>query len=372
MNFQRNRNVRRIGLDASAEEVPMARTALRLYADRDERQAFAVVVQTIADLPTFIRDVHTSNPSFAEGYMRACDASMFEVMLAVVDGLIDERVEEERKGVGGVEDDDNDHKSDVSQADWTVDEAMVPQEDADNVEVSCRVQHWSMSDYLPIVQANLRCLRMVPHLLRTVSYVFSEHGAQVVPMILHRTASESVDIHEDIVNFQRLLLYVLGNVYSKALADDKEIGILHVPHKRRVVQEHVIYDCYSLREAQVLVIEDDDRQQQDRQWLSYSYLGGGVTWDPPFGYGLVSRHLPLRVADRFLALLLFVSGGEPVRETFVRRTPIASVTENMTAMEKEECIAKRIGQVTKHLQRFRDVYSTVQQLVASVIKMDTN
>ena len=89
------------------------------------------------------------------------------------------------------------------------------------------------------------------------------------------------------------------------------------------------------------------------QDLCYSYLGGGVPWDPPFSYGLVSKRLPFPLADRLLAVCLFLSGRRDVDDRtltkcFVRRIDVtgdSSVSDEQSEHEIEE----RVRAVDVHL-----------------------
>ena len=53
---------------------------------------------------------------------------------------------------------------------------------------------WSLDACEGIVRDSLLCLRLLPHLFGTASYVFGKSVAQVVPMILHRTATAKPDV----------------------------------------------------------------------------------------------------------------------------------------------------------------------------------
>ena len=47
-----------------------------------------------------------------------------------------------------------------------------------------------------------------------------------------------------------------------------------------------------------------DRERE----LSYAYLGGGVTNEPPHCYGIVCKHMPIGFADCLMSLLHCVGG----------------------------------------------------------------
>ena len=101
-----------------------------------------------------------------------------------------------------------------------------------------------------------------------------------------------------------------------------------------------VKDCHSVREAQVL--------QKCDECLSYTYMGGGVTWQPPNTYAMVTRDLPLHVADRFMAMLACVANVELRKDMFVRKQN-SDVSRRLNISEKEEQITIRIEAVLQHI-----------------------
>ena len=89
------------------------------------------------------------------------------------------------------------------------------------------------------------------------------------------------------------------------------------------------------------------------QDLCYSYLGGGVPWDPPFSYWIVSKRLLFSLADCLLAVCLFLSGRRNVYDRtrtkcFVCRIDVtgdSSVSDEQSEHEIEE----RVWAVDVHL-----------------------
>ena len=60
-------------------------------------------------------------------------------------------------------------------------------------------ERWSLDAYRCFMLDARASLAMLPHLLRTVSYVFGDTHGQVVPMMLHRTAERNLggeDAHD--------------------------------------------------------------------------------------------------------------------------------------------------------------------------------
>ena len=97
--------------------------------------------------------------------------------------------------------------------------------------------------------------------------------------------------------------------------------------------------------------------------LSYSYLGGGITYDPPNTYGMVSKRMPLAMADTFLAVVLFLSGGKVDRQFFIRTTQAQirhAVTRNEAANETDE----RVRGVRQRLENLQRDYETPLRLLS--------
>ena len=322
---------------------PLAPVRTHLATDINEEAAFALLLQNLSDLPKFIEQVHEKNPTLRKSHQQPANDTMWEAMLAVADGYLQEIVEEKQRDRADSNDD-----GDTSSA-------------GDREENTKILEAAPLGDYHPVVQQSLTCVALLPHLLTTVSYVFSERSAQVVPLILHRTAGNHSATLKDIVSFQRLILYLLARVYSKDLARGAILRTQVVPHKSRVFAGHIVKECWSSRDALVLCAESAD-ESKPLDTLAYSYLGGGVTWDPPFGYGIVSKRLPLHVADRLLAVVLFVSGGDPRANCFVRRVDWASAKCQPRA-EMEEEIAERMRSVTFYLKELRHTFKSFPRLL---------
>ena len=94
--------------------------------------------------------------------------------------------------------------------------------------------------------------------------------------------------------------------------------------------------------------------------LSYSYLGGGVTRDPPHGHGLVSRGVPITTAERYLAVVLFFSKGTVKEEFFIRRG--AAYTDRQKE-EKKSQISQSVARVETHLQLLLSRFGSLHELL---------
>jgi len=141
------------------------------------------------------------------------------------------------------------------------------------------------------------------------------------------------------------MMCLVVSEYSKSLPFDAAFHIKHVPHKLRVVGRRVIRDCWSNRTAQVVESADGER-------LSYSYLGGGLEWDPPHAYGLVFRGVPLYLADRLVAMLHFFTKTHVDEQMFGLR-PSSDPSRKKSPTHKEQAVQKRVISVNLHLRSLR-------------------
>ena len=71
---------------------------------------------------------------------------------------------------------------------------------------------WNLSEYGKLINAQFACLKLLPHLLETVSYSFGSQSAQVVALVFHRTASESAELMDNIISLGRLMNYLVALV----------------------------------------------------------------------------------------------------------------------------------------------------------------
>ena len=105
----------------------------------------------------------------------------------------------------------------------------------------------------------------------------------------------------------------------------------------------VLRQCKSLREAFVIT-EEDEKENMSSSYL-YTYLGGGVTHQPPQGYGLVFRGLSPDVADCLCALVSFYTNIAIDRQLIVPRCalePQEFEEQVNLRMGKIECIRQKL------------------------------
>ena len=100
----------------------------------------------------------------------------------------------------------------------------------------------------------------------------------------------------------------------------------------------------------------------DSEELSYSYLGGGVQYDPPNTYGLVSKYMPLTMGDIFAACVLFLAESQVEQGFFVRKYYL-QITQIASPKEKTDAITARHKEVDRWLQKLKTRYVSSVQLL---------
>ena len=98
--------------------------------------------------------------------------------------------------------------------------------------------------------------------------------------------------------------------------------------------------------------------------MSYSYLGGGSQYDPPNTYGIVSKNMPLPMADMLAAVVLFLTGGNVDEEFFVRII-YAQISRTITKDERAGQIRERKEHVRQRLEVLRHTYSSGMHLLGA-------
>ena len=119
----------------------------------------------------------------------------------------------------------------------------------------------------------------------------------------------------------------------------------------------------------MLAIADDTCLLRLR-WLSYSFIGQRMRHDPPFCTSLVSQRMPLYLADRFCALLLFLSGGNVREDCFVVKM-LGSVVgdlpdSNSIETKRSELVAERTRSVNTFLTALTVEFASPTHLLQSL------
>ena len=163
-------------------------------------------------------------------------------------------------------------------------------------------------DLLPI------SLQLLPHLLRTVQFLFNSTHAQVTPMILHATANDDELVIRHIIALQRLFCWATYKTFDTLNQTSLTFRIL--PHKLYRRQGREVRHRKATRTALEIRAGSEPSKRE-----MYAYLGGGVEWDPPNGFSLVFKEVPLDVAEHLTAVLLFFANVQEVDPCLIAMRP---------------------------------------------------
>lgn len=329
-----------------------------------EQEAFDALSSTLEHIPNVIENVRAANAGHFARFEKEEGVEMLGQMLAVTDGLIEGMLQDDEYLANDVPDDlqcDASLEEETGEADVPDSEIM-----GENVKPdapsSSAIRTWTLSSYAQVLQQHRSCLKLLPHLLETVSYVFGANSAQVVALVLHRQVETSPEVLEDIVWLGRLVNFVVALVYKDDLCPEQNIFVKLVPHKRKLVGSTVVHDCYSLREAQLITAVSGNGEEKR---LSYTYIGGGVTWQPPHSFPLVTRDLPLIVADRLMAIFALLGTTSLSRDLFVRRQN-AELSDRLSPSDKEDEISDRLEQISGHTSATKRVFASQERMIAEL------
>ena len=132
---------------------------------------------------------------------------------------------------------------------------------------------------------------LLPQVLDTVSYVWNDNGAQIVFLILNPVEdSEDNDEVRKMVELGKHLNTMNAAFSAHGKRERKNLTYKVVPHKYKTLAGRSIKECHSLRYAQVLVTKKDDEAEER---LSYTFMGGGVPWQAPGTYAMVTKEMPV-------------------------------------------------------------------------------
>ena len=151
-------------------------------------------------------------------------------------------------------------------------------------------------------------------------------------------------------------------LYAESLEDKGKLTVQIKPHKVRILNGVRVKDCWMNRNAFVITHRPHTGPEEATE-LSYSYLGGGIEYDPPNTYGIVSKSMPLAMADMFTAVVLFLTGGEVEQEFFIRTT-YAQIRHTVTKEERTNEIKERVRKVQQRFESLRQQHQTGLRLLS--------
>jgi hypothetical protein len=345
-----------------------------------EAESFGMLSEALASIPDTIAEVRTRTPEHFERYEKEAGEEMLGQMLAVADGLLEGAFEEDEIvpdgatiDAGGLADlldghfDDDDivdtraalamDKEASSaeaqpQAEPAGSPAMASTGPAAETEAAetrlkteLRLSNWSMAAYTVVMQQHRDSLKLLPHLLKTVSYTFGAEHGQVVALVFHGSAYRSKKLMEDIVWLGRLVNFVVALLCGDTFFPEERLAFNILAHKRKQLASIEVQDCHSLREGQLLTAVTKKGVETR---VSYTYLGGGVTWQPPHTYPLVTRELSLGVADLLMAVFVCLCNTTLSRNMVVRKQN-SNIAKRLSPEQKEAEITARMAAIAKHV-----------------------
>jgi hypothetical protein len=155
----------------------------------------------------------------------------------------------------------------------------------------------------------------------------------------------------DIVDAGRTVCVQFWSHYKRALSDGEAIFYALVPRKSFNIGSQVLRTCRSIRES--LVFSPSTADDDMSACFLCAYIGGGVPHQPPNTYAMVFKHMPLRVARRVLALLLYHTGSSVDASLFVCKH------SNHQALQlSAEDTTERIALEVEQIHSFREALDT--------------
>ena len=174
------------------------------------------------------------------------------------------------------------------------------------VGVTLPIKTYSVPAYHEIMVKDIHILKLLQNIVSTATYVFDGNRAQVCFLIL-KPGPDDPKVDESILGLGKLFNLLVAMYAEKAIApmEGQSIEIRIVPHKKRILGDHVIVDdCHNKRYALSINVKEKNGEHQ----MAYCYIGGGVQYTPPHCYPIVCKHMPYAFADRLMAVLQHVGG----------------------------------------------------------------
>ena len=144
--------------------------------------------------------------------------------------------------------------------------------------------------------------------------------------------------------------------YLHSLKDDFRVRL--IPHKRKLLNSGAVQDCHGQCEAQLITTTSRNGEVKR---FSYTYVGRGVAWQPPYTYALVTRELSLDVADFMMAVFVCLEWSTVSRDMFVRRQNEA-LKQRLTSEEKDDAISARLEAINKKVAALHKSHVCIEYL----------
>ena len=142
---------------------------------------------------------------------------------------------------------------------------------------------WKLHDYTQLARRNQADSTLISRLLRTASYVFTNHSANIVALLLHCTDPSDEQTVTSIVTFHRMCVLIFLRLWAEDIDQDKSFLVHHVPHKTRKLQTNADRHYRTSQHAQVVQIAETSTEVPTggatkplRTTIAYSYVGDTV------------------------------------------------------------------------------------------------
>ena len=229
---------------------------------------------------------------------------------------------------------------------------------------------WKLHNYIQLARRIQADSSLIGRLLCTTSYVYTNHSADIIALVLHCTDPCDEQTAKSIVTFHRMCILIFLRLWAEDEDQNKSFLVHHVPHKTRKLQANAERHYRTSQQAQVVQIAETRTEvpiggatNPLRTTIAYSYIGEPVEWQPPSTYPLVTRRMPLHAADRYFALLTFLARGSVRQAMFVRKTS-PDTTKQLDTEDKRCSLRDRVSACNKHFEHLRKRFGDPQKLMS--------
>ena len=190
-----------------------------------ESHAFQVLAKAMADLPKYATNSLRRFPSLHDYYKKENGGEIFRTMTTVADELINEVLKNFTNKTPMCESNTSSHEDNELESD-----SETPRRKFSASKT------WKLHDYTQLARRNQADSALIGRLLRTASYVFTNHSANIVALLLHCTDPSDEQTVTSIVTFHRMCVLIFLRLWAEDIDQIKSFMVHHVPHKTRKLQ----------------------------------------------------------------------------------------------------------------------------------------
>ena len=190
-----------------------------------ENHAFQVLAKAMADLPKYATNSLRRFPSLHDYYKKENGGEMCRTMTTVADELINEVLKDFTNKTPMYESNTSSHEDNELESD-----SETPRRKFSASKT------WKLHDYTQLARRNQADSALIGRLLRTASYVFTIHSANIGALLLHCTDPSDEQTVTSIVTFHRMCVLIFLRLWAEDIDQNKSFLVQHVPHKTRKLQ----------------------------------------------------------------------------------------------------------------------------------------